>query len=289
MHLSKIILSFLTISVGAVTALHRGSCTATATVTDSMMPMPRGGAGPIDAAMAAKVYTGLVSVHQALDYLSPKTIDKLYRTSLSDPISAFLQLYVGGNRIGVAIILVATVFMDGVSSLKAIGFGLLPGELANIKLLLDGQPGELGLRVLLLQYMNAAIQAYVMYVLLSGADHAGTVLKFFCAYTGLAAAQCRITPQAALKAWGFPAEGTATHAYATQLIGQSRLALTAAMYTLGVANGEAGTAVGRVALVYLASIVEFVLSGTFTSLGMDATKSYPWMVISTVVAATLLL
>ena len=236
----------------------------------------------------SKVYTGLVSVHQALDYLSPKTIDKLYRTSLSDPISAFLQLYVGGNRIGVAIILVATVFMDGVSSLKAIGFGLLPGELAIVKSLLDGQPGELGIK-LPMQYINGAIQAYVMYALLSGADHAVTVLKFYCAYTCLATAQCRIAPQAALKAWGFPAEGTATHAYATQLIGQSRLALTAAMYTLGVANGEAGTAVGRVALVYLASIVEFVLSGTFTSLGMDATKSYPWMVISTVVAATLLL
>ena len=49
MHLSKIVLSFFTISVGAVTALRRG------TVTNSMLSMPRGGAGPIDAEMAAKV------------------------------------------------------------------------------------------------------------------------------------------------------------------------------------------------------------------------------------------
>ena len=48
MHLSKIVLSFFTISVGAVTAFRRGS-------TDSMLSMPRGGAGPIDADMAAKV------------------------------------------------------------------------------------------------------------------------------------------------------------------------------------------------------------------------------------------
>lgn len=48
MHLSKIVFSFFTISVGAVTALRRGS-------TDSMLSMPRGGAGPIDADMAAKV------------------------------------------------------------------------------------------------------------------------------------------------------------------------------------------------------------------------------------------
>jgi len=283
MHLSKIVLSFFTISVGAVTALRRG------TVTDSMLSMPRGGAGPIDAEMAAKVYTGLVGAQGALDYLSPKTVDKMYQISLqSDPLSAFLQQYVGGNQIGVAIILVVFVFLDGVSSLKAIGFGLLPGELAIVKSLLDGQPGELGIK-LPMQYINGAIQAYVMYVLLSGADHAVTVLKFYCAYTCLATAQCRIAPQAALKAWGFPAEGTATQAFATQLIGQSGLALTVAMYTLGVESGEAGTAVGRVAVVYLASLAEFLLSGTFTSLGVDVTKCYPWVVISTVVAATLLL
>lgn len=283
MHLSKIVFSFFTISVGAVTALRRGS-------TDSMLSMPRGGAGPIDADMAAKVYTGLVGAQGALDYLSPKTVDKLYNISLqSDPLSAFLQQYVGGNQIGVAIVLVATVFMDGVSGLKAIGFGLLPGVLAIVKSLLDGQPGELGIQ-LPMQYINGAIQAYVMYALLSGADHAGTVLKFYCAYTGLATAQCRIAPQAALKAWGCgPAEGTATQAFATQLIGQSGLALTVAMYTLGVESGEAGTAVGRVAVVYLASLAEFLLSGTFTSLGVDVTKCYPWVVISTVVAATLLL
>ena len=70
MHLSKIILSFLTISVGAVTALHRGSCTATATVTDSMMPMPRGGAGPIDAAMAAKVYVLILTLDRFLFFSS---------------------------------------------------------------------------------------------------------------------------------------------------------------------------------------------------------------------------
>lgn len=284
MHLSKIVFSFFTISVGAVTALRRGS-------TDSMLSMPRGGAGPIDADMAAKVYTGLVGAQGALDYLSPKTVDKLYNISLqSDPLSAFLQQYVGGNQIGVAIILVTFVFLDGVSGLKAIGFGLLPGVLAIVKSLLDGQPGELGIK-LPMQYINGAIQAYVMYALLSGADHAGTVLKFYCAYTGLATAQCRIAPQAALKAWGFPAEGTATQAFATQLIGQSGLALTVAMYTLGVesSGGEASTAVGRVAVVYLASLAEFLLSGTFTSLGVDVTKCYPWVVISTVVAATLLL
>ena len=61
------------------------------------------------------------------------------------------------------------------------------------------------------------------------------------------------------------------------------------MNTLGVESGEAGTAVGRVAVVYLASLAEFLLSGTFTSLGVDVTKCYPWVVISTVVAATLLL
>jgi hypothetical protein len=104
----------------------------------------------------------------------------------------------------------------------------------------------------------------------------------------LTGGQCRVAPQTALKTWGVPG-GTDLHFFITKLIGQSGLALSAILYTLGVEGGSAATAVGRAAAVYLASIVEFLASGTFEDIGVDASKCYPWIALSAVAAGTLLL
>ena len=71
MHLSKIVFSFFTISVGAVTALRRGS-------TDSMLSMPRGGAGPIDADMAAKVCVLILTLSIHLVFLLQSVLYLFY-------------------------------------------------------------------------------------------------------------------------------------------------------------------------------------------------------------------
>ena len=71
MHLSKIVLSFFTISVGAVTAFRRGS-------TDSMLSMPRGGAGPIDADMAAKVCVLILTLSIHLVFLLQSVLYLFY-------------------------------------------------------------------------------------------------------------------------------------------------------------------------------------------------------------------
>ena len=71
MHLSKIVFSFFTISVGAVTAFHRGS-------TDSMLSMPRGGAGPIDADMAAKVCVLILTLSIHLVFLLQSVLYLFY-------------------------------------------------------------------------------------------------------------------------------------------------------------------------------------------------------------------
>ena len=104
----------------------------------------------------------------------------------------------------------------------------------------------------------------------------------------LAAAQCRVAPKAAFKAWGF-SEGTDLNAFMTKLLGQSGLLISAIIYTLGVEGGSAATAVGRTAAIALASIVEFLASGTYEDLGTDVSKCYPWIAITAVVAGTLLL
>jgi hypothetical protein len=246
----------------------------------------RGGAGPLDVETTAKVFTGITTVQGALDYLSAKTVNKLYNIDLSDDISSFLQKYVGGNQAAVAIMLFATVFSD-VAPLKAIGYGLVPGVLTHISSLLDETPKEIGINVPM-QYVNTAINAFVIKSLLGGADNAANILKYFLAYTGLATGQCRVAPDAALKAWGFQ-KGTANQTFATKLIGQSGLAMTAVAYALGVQGASASTAVGYAAVVYFASLAEFLLSGEFEAVGCDITKCYPWLVVSLATASTLLM
>ena len=139
-----------------------------------------------------------------------------------------------------------------------------------------------------MQYVHNAFQLFVARSLLTDAPNAATVLKYFLAYLALAAAQCRAAPQSALKTWGF-AEGDAIQTFATKLLGQSGLALAALAYTLGVEGGAVPTAVGRMALVHGASLLEMLVSGQFTDIGVDNVKLYPWIGIALVSAATLLL
>lgn len=246
----------------------------------------RGGAGPLDVETTSKVFAGMQTVQGALDYLSPKTVNKLYNVDFSDEISSFLQKYVGGNQVGVAIMLYASVFGD-VAPLKAIGYGLVPSVLNGLSSLLDGTPNELGINVPM-QYVHNGIVAFVVKSLLSGDDNASTILKYCVAYFAIACAQLRLAPASGLKSWGFP-EGTDNQTFATQLVGQSGLASTAVMYALGVEGTSASTAVGYAAVVYFASIAEFLFSGKFETMGVDVQKCYPWLAISAATIVTLLL
>ena len=182
--------------------------------------------------------------------------------------------------------LYASVFGD-VAPLKAIGYGLVPSLLNGISVLLDGTPNELGIHVPM-QYVHNGIVAFVAKSLLSGADNAATILKYCVAYFAIACAQLRVAPASGLKSWGFP-EGTDNQTFATQLVGQSGLALTAVMYALGVEGASASTAVGYAAVVYFASIAEFLLSGKFEAVGVDIQKCYPWLAISAATIVTLLM
>ena len=327
MHLSKIIISLFFITTGgerggvaSVSAFRR----TTATTTDTMLSLPRGGAGPIDTELATKIYAvcfpfvsffflsfwfswvlqylleffysffilllkGTIIAQGTLDYLSPKTIEKLYNFSLhEDPVCAAMQFFLGCDQLGTAIMLFFTVFRD-VPGLQAVGYGLIPIFAGMLKSALDGSPKELGMNVPL-HTMNLAIQGFVTFSLVTGADHAVNILKCYCIYVGLLALQCRFLPQSALEGWGIQKEKvTEKQKFATKILGQAALTLTAVMYTLGVQDGSTATTVGRIAVILLASLVEFINSGTFTAMGVDLIKCYPWLVISTVVALTLLL
>ena len=105
MYFSKILLSLATL-VGASSA---GSPRAFGVATS----IPRGGAGPVDVDTAMKAYTGLSTLQGALDYLSPKTVNKLYGlVGADDGMSSFCQSYISGDSAGIAVALYSSVSSD---------------------------------------------------------------------------------------------------------------------------------------------------------------------------------
>jgi len=291
MHLSKIIIPLFFIITGgerggvaSVSAFRR----TTATTTDTMLSLPRGGAGPIDTVLATKICAGTIITHGTLDFLSLKRIEKLYNFSVhEDPVCTAMHFFSGCDRLGTAIMLFFTVFRD-VPGLQAVGYGLIPIFAGMLKSALDGSPKELGMNVPL-HTINLAIQGFVTISLLTG-HHAVSILRCYCIYVGLLAVQCRFFPTSAIEGWGIQKEKvTEKQKFATKFLGQAALTLTMAMYTLGVQDGSTATTVGRIAVISLASLVEFINSGTFTAMGVDLIKCYPWLVFYAVFAVTLLM
>jgi len=177
MHFSKILLSLAAV-VGASAAAAVPSPRAFGVATS----VPRGGAGPVDADLAMKTYAGICTVQGALDFLSPKTGNKLYGLAVDDgdAVSAYAQSYVGGNQAAVAVALYSSVFM-GLDGTQACGWALIPGILNQASSILDGKPQEVGCNVLM-QYLNLGIQAFAARAALVGADNASTILAYFSAY-----------------------------------------------------------------------------------------------------------
>ena len=101
MYFSKILLSLAAL-VGASSAASAPSPRAFGVATS----IPRGGAGPVDVDTAMKAYAGLSTLQGALDYLSPKTVNKLYGlVGADDGLSSFCQSYISGDSAGIAVAL----------------------------------------------------------------------------------------------------------------------------------------------------------------------------------------
>ena len=176
MYFSKILLSLAAL-VGASSAASAPSPRAFGVATS----IPRGGAGPVDVDTAMKAYAGLSTLQGALDYLSPKTVNKLYGiVGADDGLSSFCQSYISGDSAGIAVALYSSVFMN-VDKTKSCGLALIPAILNQASLLLDGKPQEVGCNVLM-QYLHFAFIVFAARAALLGTENAGTVLKYYAGY-----------------------------------------------------------------------------------------------------------
>ena len=149
-------------------------------------PPRRSPAGPVDVDTAMKAYAGLSTLQGALDYLSPKTANKLYGlVGADDVMSSFCQSYISGDSAGIAVALYSSVFMN-VDGTKACGLALIPAILNQASLLLDGKPQEIGCNVPM-QYFHFVFIVFAARAALLGTENAGTILKYYAGYVSFEA------------------------------------------------------------------------------------------------------
>ncbi|EJK48632.1 hypothetical protein THAOC_32554 [Thalassiosira oceanica] len=245
----------------------------------------RGGAGPLDPDLIAKTVTGVMALQGAADYLAPnKAPEVLYGIEGVGATEAFMNEFAGANTLNWAIMAFGVLF-GGLSAKKAIGYGLLPTLLAEIRGILNGSTEALGCNMTA-QWLNWVLPVFTCHAALTDADYSTNLIKAWCVYLGLATGQCRLAPEAALDGWGFPEKGPLTVFFCKVM---SQFALAATVLTGSLVSGvDSHKAVGYSLVPLLASVLQFVLSGDLEAqIGDNVVKAYPWIAILAAAVFTL--
>jgi len=244
----------------------------------------RGGAGPLDPDITAKVLIGALGVQGAYSYLAPNKIHELYGVP-ADKLSNLLNGCTGSLFLMWTIAAYGVLFTD-MSTIKAIGAAQIPITVSNLRNILNGDLESSGCSMPA-QWVNLAIESFVAYACLSGADYATTAAKARAVYMGLAAIQCRFAPEAALETWGVYSNHRSPVAiFEEKLLGQQGIT-TAVLIGALVSNVDPYKALGYSVIPALLSSLLFVSSGDFEKIGIHLAKIYPWMALVVVSVVTL--
>jgi len=243
----------------------------------------RGGAGPLDPDIAAKVLLGACAVQGAYSHLAPNKSMGMYNVT-DDKLSTILTECNGGLFLMYAITAYGVLFTD-MSTIKAIGVAQIPINVSNLRNILNGEAESSGCNMPG-QWVNLAITSFAAYACLSGADYATTAVKALTVYIGLANTQCRFAPEAALESWGIEEKDRSPVAiFKAKVLGHTGI-LTAVLIGALISNVDAYKALGYSGIPALLSIVLFITSGDFEKIGVDLAKVYPWIALITASVVT---
>jgi len=244
----------------------------------------RGGAGPLDPDIAAKVLLGACAVQGAYSHLAPNKSMGMYNIT-DDKLSTILTELTGDLFLMYAITAYGVLFTD-MSTIKAIGAAQIPITVSNLRNILNGKSESSGCNMPG-QWVNLAITAFAAYACLSGADYATTAVKALAVYIGLANTQCRFAPVAALKSWGIEEKDRSPVAiFEAKLLGQLGIGNAVLIGAL-VSNVDAYKALGYSGIPAFLSLLLFISSGDFKNIGFEVAKIYPWMALVAVAVITL--
>lgn len=243
----------------------------------------RGGAGPLDPALTAKVFLGICGIQGAYDCLAPKKSFEWYGV-IADDTSILCTGIGGGLLLGWVVTAYGVLFAD-MPPLKAIGVGQLPTIVESLRTILNGDAIAAGANIPGRGLSNLAIVSFTAYACLSDQAYATTAVKAFAIYVGLTTTHCRLAPNSALKLWGIEESKQSPVAiFTTKVMGH--LGFQSAIFMLALANNiDAYKALGYSLISSFLSYVLFMASGDFGELDFDIRLAYPWIlsVLATVI------
>jgi len=244
----------------------------------------RGGAGPLDPALTAKVFLGSCTAQGVYDYLAPNKSLGVYGVT-ADDVSTLLT-GVGGGLLLMMIITAYGSLFTNMSTLEAIGLAQIPITVNNLRTILNGDSKANGLSMSG-QWIKLAITSFTAHACLSGADYATVAVRTLAVVIGLTTIQCRFAPNAALKNLGLDETKRSSIAiFATKILGHHGIVAAILIGAL-VSNVDAYKALGYAQIPGLLSFLLFIHTGDFNKLGFEAAKAYPWIAAVAVLVLTL--
>jgi len=243
----------------------------------------RGGAGPLDPPLTAKVFLGICGIQGAYDCLAPKKSFEWYGV-IADDTSALCTGIGGGLLLGWVVTAYGVLFAD-MPPLKAIGVGQFPTIVESLRTILNSDAKTTDASIPKRGF-NTAVCAFTAYACLSDQAYATTVVKAFSVFIGLAMIQCRLWPIYGLEIWGIEESKQSPEAIFTNKV-MGHLGFQSAVFMLALANNiDAYKALGYSLISSFLSYVLFTASGDFGKLDFDIRLAYPWILFVLATAIT---
>jgi len=244
----------------------------------------RGGVG-LDATLAAKIGTSIVSAQGVMSTLAPEEALAQYDMAPTG-YTPWLCENSGFTMVGIAIM--SWMALAGKDASQCIGCGLIPSVVSTLKALLAGTPAKYNVPNAG-QYVNLAITGATMLATLTGHDAADILTKVTMAWCAINGVGLMAVPDVIAGAWG---AGGAPDPNNTMMFKQmgSQIASTALMI-YGLNSGwEATKIVGSTYALLLVALADMIgISKTAQAIGMDLVKPGVWGAVGAVVVAATLL
>jgi hypothetical protein len=248
----------------------------------------RGGAGPIAAETAAKIYGGLMIAHGAALTLAPGPTLEAYGSSSKNPLNKKIMMRTGLSLVSQGIYAYCMLFNNfGIN--RAFSLSAFMWIAEGLRAIMNGEPSTIGPSIAG-ELSNLAVMLPTTYAIMNNLDWASNARKVGAVYTVACGLSCGIDPKFAAKCWGIT----------TDSLGEALVSLIGMyLFTLGVAscslawNGDIVKAMGHASLALLIGVIKiFFITKEVEKFGGSKTVKFHDMiglVLLAVIAASILL
>jgi hypothetical protein len=247
----------------------------------------RGGAGPLDPMMVAKTSTALVSAQALANVLCTDACLKSYGITSASEEDILTTKVIGVNQL-CATTTAALLLFYGTDVNTALAYGVVPQILWFVTGLINDYPAKFGTDSSA-NKIWAAIDIVLMYGLLKNTDWAIGAYKGALALTGLSFLVTRWNPAKAMEFYG--KKTPMSPLTAINLKNMSNVGLGFLVQNFALLSGvDTLTSIGYLwALAGVNFLISLFLSNDFDVLKVDKAPFIGWLVLSLVIAGTLVL